>query len=150
MEGRQSRSDRWRELKAQARRTGGAMAFAGGMIWRHARFLTIVIVALSLRGGVAQPLLVWAMTGLVDVLASLPADPWRAVLPWLGVLFAAYVLPSIRSTLTYYCGQLVRERLKVALQRRLLEHMAAVPLTFYEQPEYYQKLENGWVALSRR
>ena len=150
MEQGHSRAQRWRELTAQARRTGGAMAFAGGMIWRHARFLAIIIVALSLVGGVAQPLLVWAMTGLINVLAALPANPWGEVLPWLGVLFAAYVVPDIRNTLTLYCGGLVRERLKVALQRRLLEHMAAVPLTYYEQPEYYHKLENGWTALSRR
>lgn len=143
-------TDRWRELTAQARRTGGAMAFAGGTIWRHARLLAIIIVALSLLGGVAQPLLVWAMTGLINVLAALPANPWGEVLPWLGVLFAAHVLPDIRNTLTLYCGGLVRERLKVALQRQLLEHMAAVPLTYYEQPEYYHKLENGWTALSRR
>lgn len=150
MEQGRSRAQRWRELTAQARRTGGAMAFAGGMIWRHARFLAIIIVALSLVGGVAQPLLVWAMTGLINVLAALPANPWREVVPWLGVLFAAYIVPSIRNNLTLYCGGLVRERLKVALQRRLLEHMAAVPLTYYEQPEYYHKLENGWTALSRR
>ena len=95
-EQRRSRTRRCaREVTAQARCIGGAMTFAGGMIWYRARFLAIIIVALSLVGGVAQPLLGWSMTGLINVLAALPANSWGEVLPWRGAYPGA---PAISPT----------------------------------------------------
>ena len=69
------------------RQAGAALAYALGLLVRHAPMAGGALLAHSVVTGLAAPVAVWAMTGLVDSLGravEAGADPWPAALPWLG------------------------------------------------------------------
>ena len=140
---RRSRAQRWRELTAQARRTGGAMAYVSGLLWNHVRLPSGGLLLLALIAGVTTPLLVGALTGLVDALGARPADPWAAITPWLLVMLGALLFRSVEDAAGSYLSTLIRERVEPVLRHQLAAHAIAVPLAYFEQSEYYQKLETG-------
>ncbi|MAG37221.1 MAG: hypothetical protein CL878_13385, partial [Dehalococcoidia bacterium] len=145
--GRWSRlAARLRSLVRRGRRTGEALAYTSGLLWTHARLPSGGLLLLALLAGVTTPLLVVAMTGLLDTLGTRPADPWSAIAPWLLVMLGALLFRNIELAATSYLAMLIREQVEPVLRHQLAAHAIAVPLSSFEQPEYYQKLETGQQA----
>ncbi len=142
-----------RRLSAEARATalrarvaGDAIAYTSGLLWAHARLPSGGLLLLALIAGVTTPLLVGALTGLVDALGTPPADPWSAIAPWLLVMLGALLFRSVEDAAGSYLSMLIRERGEPVLRHQLAAHAIAVPLSYFEQSEYYQKLETGQKA----
>ena len=116
------------------------------LLFRHAALPGSILLIYSVLSGVASPLIVWALAGLIDALTRVEAalvEPWPAVLPWFAVLSLAFLLRSIESAGEPYLANLAGLRLDTAIQRMLFKKAISMPLAAFEQPEYYTKLESG-------
>jgi ATP-binding cassette subfamily B protein len=136
------------EFGARQRVTLAALAYAAGLLWTHARLPASLLLARGVLAGTVAPLVVWAMTGLIDALSQAPANPWPAVAPWLAALLVATGIRSATSAAAMYLATLTREQLLTAMHREVFEHAVALPLTTFEYPDYYQKLDTGRWALN--
>ena len=145
------RAHSWKRLNTQVQSAAGAVAYLAGLIWTHARLPGCVLCVQSIVSGLATPLAVWAMTGLVDALAGGggASDFWPAAIPWLALLLAVFFARSAEAAVAAYIAVLIHERLQGVLQRQVFEQAVALPLASFERPDYYQKLENGRRALGR-
>ncbi len=145
------RAHSWKRLNTQVQSAAGAVAYLAGLIWTHARLPGCVLCVQSIVSGLATPLAVWAMTGLVDALAGGggASDFWPAAIPWLALLLAVFFTRSAEAAVAAYIAVLIHERLQGILQRQVFEQAVALPLASFERPDYYQKLENGRRALGR-
>ena len=146
------RTHSWKRLTAQVQSAAGAVAYLAGLIWTHARLPGCALLGQSIVSGVATPLAVWAMTGLVDALAAAASgasDFWPVAIPWLALLFAVFFARSAQYAVAAYIALFVHERLQAVLQRQVFEQAVALPLASFERPDYYQKLETGQRAIGR-
>ncbi|MAG37672.1 MAG: hypothetical protein CL878_15665 [Dehalococcoidia bacterium] len=125
-----------------------AVAYVVRLLWAHARLASSLVVFRYLLAGVATPLIVWTMAGLIDALAQAPADPWSGVTPWLTGLFSVLLIRGIHGAVGTYINAHLHEHLNTGLRRQVLEQAIALPLAMFEQPEYYQHLETSSRALN--
>jgi ATP-binding cassette subfamily B protein len=132
---------------ARAAGLAGELAYAARLLWRHARLPGLLLLAHGLLSGAAQPLVVWAVQGLIDALGAGHPDPWPGVLPWLALLFGARLVLGVDLAAGSYLAEVTRERMQTGMQRQLFEHTLEVPLATLEQPEYWQLLETGREAV---
>ncbi len=142
----------WKRLTVWVQSAAGAIAYLVGLIGTHARLPGCALCVQSIVSGVATPLAVWAMTGLVDGLvtaASGASDFWPVAIPWLALLLVVFFARGAQFALAAYIAVFVHERLQAVLQRQVFEQAVALPLASFERPDYYQKLENGQRALGR-
>ena len=135
------------------RAIAGAVSYVAGVLFTHAPLSSGLLIAQAIVFGLAMPLEVWAINGLVDAVVGRlgeATDPWAAVLPWLGLLAVAFALRSLESAARRYVSVLVQEQIDPVLRRQLFEKAVSVPLETFERPAYYQKLETGSQALGDR
>ena len=142
----------WKRLTAQVQSAAGAVAYLAGLIGTHARLPGCMLCVQSIVSGVATPLAVWAMTGLVDALAAAASGAsafWPVAAPWLALLLAVFFARGAQFALAAYVAVFVHERLQAVLQRQVFEQAVGLSLASFERPDYYQKLEIGQRALHR-
>ena len=143
----------WKRLTAQVQSTAGAVVYLVGLIGTHARLPGCALCVQSIVSGVATPLAVWAMTGLVDALAAAAGGAsgfWPDAIPWLALLLVVFFARGTQFAVAAYIAASVHERLQAVLQRQVFEQAVALPLASFERPDYYQKLEVGQRALGNR
>ena len=131
----------------------GAIAYVAGVLFTHAPVSSGLLMVQGVLFGLAMPFEVWALNGLVDavvVTLDAAAQPWAAVLPWLGLLAVAFTMRSFEGAAGRYVAVVVQERVEPAINRQLFEKAVSVPLETFESPEYYQKLETGRLAVRGR
>lgn len=113
---------------------------------RYAPFSSAALLATGPVVGVATPLAVGAMQGLINALAR-PGVAWPATAPWLALLFGAFLLRDSGRGATIWLAGVAREHMDAGLRQRLYAQSLALPLATFEQPDYYSKLETGRAAL---
>jgi ATP-binding cassette, subfamily B, bacterial len=123
-----------------------ALRSAFGLLWQYAPVSSAALLAVGFVVGVATPLAVWAMQGLINALAR-PGVAWPAVAPWLALLFGAFLLRDAGRGATIWLASVAREHMDAGLRQRLYAQSLALPLAAFEQPDYYSKLETGRAAL---
>ena len=146
------RAHSWKRLNTQVQSAAGAVAYLAGLIWTHARLPGCALCVQSIVSGLATPLAVWAMTGLVDALAAAASgasDFWPVAIPWLALLCAVFLARSAQFAVAAYIALFIHERLQAVLQRQVFEQAVGLSLASFERPDYYQKLETGQRALGR-
>ncbi len=114
-----------------------------GILWRNAPFESTLLVLGNLVSGFATPAIVWAMTGLVDVITDGPEGGWPGVLPWLAAFSAALLARSLNSESSRYLASLIYQRIGGRIQRDVASKSVSVPLSLFESRTYYDKLETG-------
>lgn len=124
-----------------------SISYSLGILFRYAPLPGSLLLGQSAVSGTAAPLSVWAMTRLIDELSKRASVPWRAVMPWLMVLAAAFVIRSVDNSARIYLSSLTRERILSALHQIVFEHACSLPLAAFEHSQYYQKLETGRWAI---
>ena len=140
-------------MTVNLRAFAGAIAYVAGVLFTHAPLSSALLIAQAVVFGLAVPFQVWAINGLVNAVAEglgAAADPWAAVLPWLGLLAVAFAMRGLESAARGYVAVLVQEQIEPVLRRQLFEKATSVPLETFERPAYYQKLETGSQALGDR
>ena len=114
-----------------------------GVLRRNALLASTLLVLSNLVSGFATPVIVWAMTGLVDVITDSPADGWPGVLPWLAAFSAALLVRSVNTESSRYLASVIYQRVSGRIQRDVASKSVGVPLGSFENREYYDKLETG-------
>ena len=124
--------------------TTARIAYITRLICKEAPLAGSLLVVQSLASGAATPLVVWAISGLIDALprsSSDQSDVWSAVAPWLLVLLVAFIIRSLDGALGDYLSQLTGLRLGAAVQHMVCEKAISLPLSTFEREEYYTKLQ---------
>ncbi|MYB77344.1 MAG: ABC transporter ATP-binding protein, partial [Chloroflexi bacterium] len=94
--------------------------------------------------GATTPLIVFAISGLIDDVqrsVANPNDVWPSIVPWLAILLVAFIIRSLDGALGDYLSQLSGLRLGAAVQHMVCAKAVSLPLSVFEQEEYYTKLE---------
>lgn len=98
--------------------------------------------------GLAAPLAVWALSGLLDSLErSLPlgpgSDAWANAVPWLGAVLVALAAQSAETAGTFWLAQRAGLRIDAAIQGDMFAKAVSVPLASFDRADYYTHLETG-------
>ena len=136
----------WATATAHLRETGAGTAFVVGLVWKHAPVAGSLFAVFTLVAGATTPLVVWSVTGLIDALteaATVQAELWPPVVPWLLALLGAIAVRSVDNAGASYLDEKVGVPVTAAVQRAVHEKAAAMPLRAFEQETYYTKLETA-------
>ena len=112
-----------REPVARLRATSVGIGYIITLVFKEVPVAGTLLAVQSFAAGVTTPLIVWAISGLIDALPRSLADRtdlWPSILPWLLILLAAFIIRSLDGALGDYLSQLTGLRLGAAVQ-----HMAA-------------------------
>ena len=124
--------------------TTARIAYISSLIFKEAPIAGSLLVVQSFATGATTPLVVWAISGLIDALPHSSADQsnvWSSVVPWLLVLLVAFGIRSLDGALSDYLSQQTGLRLAAAVQHRVCEKAISLPLIAFEREEYYTKLD---------
>ncbi len=115
-----------------------------GLLFKEVPVAATLITLQSFAAGATTPLIVFAISGLIDDVqrsAANPTDVWPSIVPWLLILLAAFIIRSLDGALGDYLSLLTGLRLGAAVQHMVCAKAIALPLSVFEQEEYYTKLE---------
>ena len=115
-----------------------------GLLFKEVPLAATLITLQSFAAGATTPLIVFAISGLIDDVqrsAANPTDVWPSIVPWLLILLAAFIIRSLDGALGDYLSLLTGLRLGAAVQHMVCAKAVALPLSVFEQDEYYTKLE---------
>ena len=135
---------RLREPAARLRTTAAGIGYIVSLVFKEVPLAGTLLAAQSVASGIATPLVVWAISGLIDALPRTVADPtavWPTIAPWLFILLVAFAIRSLDGALGDYLSQLTGLRLGAAVQHMVCAKAVSLPLSAFEQEEYYTKLE---------
>ena len=126
------------------RATTARAAFIIGLVFKEVPVAGTLLAVHSFASGATTPLVVWAISGLIDTLQGSIADQsdaWSAIVPWLLVLLAALAVRSLDGALGDFLSQQTGLRLGAVVQHMVCEKAISLPLRTFEQEDYYTKLE---------
>jgi ATP-binding cassette subfamily B protein len=136
-------------LRKNARTTGAGLPRAMRLVWQAGPRYTVVMGVLTLIGGIVPTASAWVSKLLVDgVVAAVQAGgrasaEINAVL-WLVVLqFGLYIGSSLLQTLRNINQQALQELTSRRVQLMLMDHANRLDLAFFENPEFYDKLQEA-------
>lgn len=120
-----------------------ASGFLINLLRRSAFFESVLLVLSSMLSGIATPISVWAIAGIIEVASEGHIDAWPRVLPWLVLFAIALMLRSIETLGSRLLSSVIRERIEGTVHSDLMRKSIRVPLEAFESREYYDKLETG-------
>lgn len=148
------------EPAGRLRATATGVGYILGLLFKEVPVAATLITLQSFAAGATTPLIVFAISGLIDdVRRSVPnptginftdefqrspansTDVWSSIVPWLLILLAAFIIRSLDGALGDYLSQLTGLRLGAAVQHMVCAKAVALPLSVFEREEYYTKLE---------
>ena len=149
------------EPAGRLRATTTGVGYILGLLFKEVPVAATLITLQSFATGATTPLIVFAISGLIDdvrrsvpdpttgiefidELQRSPANPndvWPSIVPWLLILLAAFIIRSLDGALGDYLSQLSGLRLGAAVQHMVCAKAVALPLSVFEREEYYTKLE---------
>ncbi len=132
---------------ARLRTRFNGLGYLIGILRRNAAFESTLLVLSNVVSGFATPVIVWGMTGLVDVVSDSPTDGWPGVLPWLAAFSAALLIRSVNTESSRYLASVIYQRVGGRIQRDVASKSVSVPLSAFESRAYYDKLETGKRAI---
>ena len=133
-----------REPVARLRAITARIGFVISLVFKEVPVAGSLLAVQSLASGAATPLVVWAISGLIDALPRSSADPtniWSSIVPWLLMLLVAFAIRSLDGAIGDYLSQRTGLRLGAAVQHMVCEKAISLPLSTFEREEYYTKLE---------
>ena len=133
-----------REPVARLRATSVGIGYVITLIFKEVPVAGTLLAVQSFATGITTPLIVWALSELIDALprsGAAQTNVWLSIIPWLLVLLVAFGIRSLDGALGDYLSQLTGLRLGAAVQHMVCEKAVSLPLSVFEQEEYYTKLE---------
>ena len=116
------------------------------LVWSTSPGLTLALALISLLGGVLPAASVWISGGVLQgVFDAIVSHGQNITLLWFYVAAQLVVglLQSLAGTLTNISQQLLQERVGNRVQLMILKKADTLDLTFFEDPEFYDKLRNA-------
>ena len=112
-----------REPVARLRATSVGIGYVITLVFKEVPVAGTMLALQSFAAGITTPLIVWALSELIDALprsGAAQTNVWLSIIPWLLVLLVAFGIRSLDGALGDYLSQLTGLRLGAAVQ-----HMAA-------------------------
>ena len=125
----------------------GGLGYLIRLLRRHALLEATLLTLVSLISGVATPVVVWGMKGLVDVVSDSPTVGWPDVVPWLAAFSVALLIRNVNAEYSRYLASVIFHRVGGRIQREVAAKSVSVPLSSFESRTYYNKLETGKRAI---
>ena len=133
-----------REPVARLRATTVGIGYVITLVFKEVPKAGTMLAVQSFAAGITTPLIVWALSELIDALprsGAAQTNVWQSIIPWLLVLLVAFGIRSLDGALGDYLSQLTGLRLGAAVQHMVCEKAVSLPLSSFEREEYYTKLE---------
>ena len=133
-----------REPVARLRATSVGIGYVITLVFKEVPVAGTMLAVQSFAAGITTPLIVWALSELIDALprsGAAQTNVWLSIIPWLLVLLVAFGIRSLDGALGDYLSQLTGLRLGAAVQHMVCEKAISLPLSSFEREEYYTKLE---------
>ncbi|HEY3994100.1 MAG TPA: ABC transporter ATP-binding protein [Ktedonobacteraceae bacterium] len=116
------------------------------LVWSTSPLLTASLALISLLSGILPAASVWisggVLQGVVDAIFSHGRNLTQLWF-YVGAQLVVGLLLSLTSTLTNITQQLLQERVGNRVQLLILEKADTLDLTFFEDPDFYDKLRNA-------
>ncbi len=133
-----------REPVARLRATTVGIGYVITLVFKEVPVAGTLLAVQSFAAGITTPLIVWALSELIDALprsGAAQTNVWLSIIPWLLVLLVAFGIRSLDGALGDYLSQLTGLRLGATVHHMVCEKAVSLPLSTFEREEYYTKLE---------
>ena len=117
-----------------------------GLIWSTSHWMSVTMALIGLVSGFLPAVSIWITRGVVDSVIAAAFSPSHPLGPvWFFVVAQLVVglVQSLFSTLSTIVQQLLQERLGNRVQSMILHKADTLDLTFFENPDFYDKLRNA-------
>ena len=139
---------RWAKIRKDARTTGAGLPRALRLVWESGRGYTVALAVLTVLGGIVPTATAWISKLLIDaVVAAVKAggsDPTRnVVLGLVALQFGVFIGSALLNTVRNINQQALQELTARRVQLLLMDHANRLDLSFFENPEFYDKLQEA-------
>ncbi len=152
---------RWQRLKQRWEEFVSAYSNipkAFGLVWASSKWMTVVMVILTLGFALLPPAQAWIGKLIVDqvvALININSDPMaglQTMLPLLGLEFGLIVLGAVGSQGRTLAEHVLNSKLNLHINSQIIRKALDLDLVYFEQAEFYDKLQNArreadWRAL---
>lgn len=147
----------WKTIASEAKTAAGIAKYIGA-IWIEASWpLTLLLLLLSVFGGVTGLAEVYAITRFIDettVFSGWSDSYWKVAahfLPYIFILVGAILFQQFASAIRPYLSARLEEKVTLVVNRRTFSKAMQLRLEAFESDAYYDKLERavrvqGYVA----
>jgi ATP-binding cassette, subfamily B, bacterial len=141
---------RWQEFVSAY----GNIPKAFRLVWASSKGMTVVMVILTLGFALLPPAQAWIVDQVVALIGS-NSDPMaglQLMLPLLGLEFGLIVLGAVGSQGRSLAEHVLNSKLNLHINSRIIRKALDLDLVYFEQAEFYDKLQNArreadWRAL---
>jgi len=146
---------RWGKFRADSRATFAGLPRAFGLVWTAHKGFTVGLALFALVGGVIPAATAWVSKLLIDAVvaaASQGGGPgWvRWVLVLVAMQLGLYLANSLLQTLQTVTQQALQELTGDHVQLTIMEHANRLDLAFFEEPKFYDTLQEAQREASQR
>jgi ATP-binding cassette subfamily B protein len=147
--------ERWDKLRSDSRATLAGLPRAFELVWSAHRGFTIGLALLAVVGGTIPAATAWVSKLLIDaVVAAANAgggSGWiRRIMFLVAAQFGLYLVSSLLQTLRTIVQQALQELTANRVQLTLMEHANRLDLAFFENPKFYDSLQQAQREATRR
>ena len=117
------------------------------LVWRSSRGLTLTIAGLTLLGAATPPAIAWAGKKIVDAIV---AGAREDALRWVGLELGLVVLQATVTRGSALANSVLGSRLGTDVNLAILERATRLPLSYFEDPEFYDRMTRARREASSR
>ena len=148
--------ERWDKARQNARATVAGMPRAFGLVWGAHRGFTVSLGVLAVLAGVVPTATAWISKLLIDAVVAAAsggggsADQLRRVIVLVGAQLGLSLAGSLLQTLRTIVQQALQELTANRVQLLLMQHANRLDLAFFEDPKFYDTLQQAQREASYR
>jgi ATP-binding cassette subfamily B protein len=146
----QSKFAKWiKERRIKIKDAVGNIRRAFGLVIASHHPSAIGMAITTVIGAVLPAAQAWVGKLIVDgVVASInkqvdPSTGLQAILPWLAIEFGLVVVQAANGQARSFAEHVLHARLNLAINSRIIRKALELDLAHFENPEYYDKLQNA-------
>lgn len=137
-------AQRWRKLRADTRATVAGLPRAFGLVWSAHPGFTVTLAVLAVVGGIVPTATAWVSKLLVDTVVAAASGGGagvRGAIILAAVQFGLFLAGSLLQTLRALIQQALQELTANRVQLALMQHANRLDLAFFEDPKFYDQLQ---------
>lgn len=140
--------ERLRELKRNAQATAGGVPRALSLVWGTHKGYTIVMALLTLLQGVIPAITAWVSKLLIDAVVAATQDASKQahveqVVALVALQLILFLTSSLLQTVKNINQQALQELTANRIQLMLMQHANKLDLSFFENPRFYDLLQQA-------
>ncbi|MEK3886296.1 ABC transporter ATP-binding protein [Bacillus sp. FSL K6-3431] len=132
------------------------LGYFKSILWQASKPLTIILLILSLGGGLTLVAELWAITTLINKLIE--HDPSNSnfamtikiLLPWVLLFIGAMLIKHSFQAFQPYISKQLEERATSIVKDNIFKKSLKLDLRSFETEEYYNQLENAQQSINHR